>query len=179
MTTVDEYGRPKPPLTGDEAATLIGFLDFQRATFAWKCDGLDAAGMAVTVGPSTMTMAGLLKHLAYVEDLWFSRCLHGHTPAAPWDGVDWNADPEWDWHSAADDTAEQLRALWQEAVARSRSLVTETLAGGDLGQLARRRWSDGRARSLRWILGHMIEEYARHNGHADLLRESVDGLVGE
>ena len=106
-------------------------------------------------------------------------CLSLPVPGPPWDRVDWNADRNWDWHSAAADTPEQLHELWQDAVARSRVLVTEALAGGGLGQLARRAWPDGRAPSLRWIVCHMIEEYARHNGHADLLRESVDGLTGE
>jgi Protein of unknown function (DUF664) len=73
----------------------------------------------------------------------------------------------------------EFHALWEDAVARSRSLVTEVLADGGLGRLAQRTWPDGRAASLRWILLHMIEEYARHNGHADLLRESVDRLTGE
>jgi len=126
-----------------------------------------------------MTLGGLLKHLAYVEDNWFSRSLYGRDPAPPWDTVDWKADRDWDWHSAAEDTPEQLHALWLEAVARSRVLVQEALADGGLDRLARRTWPDGGAPSLRWILVHMIEEYARHNGHADLLRESVDGLVGE
>jgi hypothetical protein len=100
-------------------------------------------------------------------------------PEPPWDTVDWDADPDWDWHSAAADTPEQLRELWQDAVARSRALVTKALDDGGLEQLARRAWPDGRVPSLRWIVCHMIEEYARHNGHADLLRESVDGLTGE
>ena len=87
--------------------------------------------------------------------------------------------PTRDWDSAAEDTPEQLHTLWQDAVARSRPLVAEALADGGLDRLARRTWPDGRAPSLRWILVHLIEEYARHNGHADLLRESVDGLTGE
>ena len=177
MTNLDEQGRPEPPLAGDETATLLGFLDYQRATLAWKCSGLDAAGLQATVGASSMTLGGMLKHLAYVEDLWCSRRLHGRDPAPPWDMVDWKADPDWDWHSAAEDTPEQLHALWQDAVARS--LVAEALADGGLERLARRTWPDGRAPSLRWILFHLVEEYARHNGHADLLRESVDGLTGE
>jgi uncharacterized damage-inducible protein DinB len=179
MTNPDEHGRPEPPLAGDETATLVGFLEFQRATLAWKCSGLDAAGLKATVAPSTMTLGGMLKHLAYVEDLWFSRRLHGRDPAPPWDTVDWNADRDWDWHSAAEDTPEQLMALWQDAVARSRSRLGEALADGGLERLAQRSWPDGRSPSLRWILVHMIEEYARHNGHTDLLRESVDGLTGE
>ena len=101
------------------------------------------------------------------------------TGRPPWDTVDWKADPDWDWHSAGHDTPEQLLALWQKAMARSRAVVTEALAGGGLDQLARRSWPDGRSPSLRWIICHMIEEYARHNGHADLIRESVDGLTGE
>ena len=179
MTQLDEQGRPEPPLASDESATLLGFLEYQRATLAWKCAGLDAAALRATVAASSMTLGGLLKHLAYVEADWFSRWLHGHDRQPPWDGVDWKADPDWDWHSAAEDTPEQLFTLWQDAVARSRSLVAEALADGGLERLARRTWPDGRAPSLRWILCHMIEEYARHNGHADLLRESVDGLTGE
>jgi uncharacterized damage-inducible protein DinB len=175
----DEQGRPEPPLAADESATLLGYLEYQRATLAWKCSGLDAAGLGATVGVSPMTLGGMLKHLAYVEDHWFSRVLHWRDPAPPWDTVDWKADRDWDWHSAAGDTPEQLRALWQETVARSRSRMAEALADGGLGQLAKRTWPDGTAPSLRWILCHMIEEYARHNGHADLLRESVDGLTGE
>ena len=179
MTDVDEQGRPEPPAAGDEAATLLGFLDYQRATLAWKCSGLDAAGMRTTVAASSITLGGLLKHLAYVEADWFSESLHGRDRKPPWDTVDWKADPDWEWHSAAQDTPEQLFALWRDAVASSRSRVTEAMADGGLGRLARRTWPDGSAPSLRWILCHMIEEYARHNGHADLIRESVDGLVGE
>jgi uncharacterized damage-inducible protein DinB len=179
MSVLDEQGRPEPPVAAGETATLLGFLDYQRATFAWKCGGLDAAGLRATVGVSPMTLGGMLKHLAYVEDNWFSRYLHGRDRMPPWDTVDWKADPDWDWHSAAEDTPEQLRALWQEAVARSRSLAAEALADGGPDRLARRAWPDGQVPSLRWILCHMIEEYARHNGHADLIRESVDGLTGE
>jgi uncharacterized damage-inducible protein DinB len=179
VTQLDEYGRPEPPLAGDETATLLGFLDYQRATLAWKCSGLDAAGLTATVGASSMTLGGLLKHLAYVEDDWFSRSLHGLDRQPPWDTVDWKSDPDWEWHSAAGDSPEQLLAIWQASVARSRSRIAEALADGGLDQLAKRTWPDGSAPSLRWILVHMIEEYARHNGHADLLRESVDGATGE
>jgi hypothetical protein len=171
--------RPEPPVAGDETATLLGSLERQRATLAWKCGGLDAAGLQATVSASSMTLGGLLKHLALVEDQYFSRRLLGRDPAAPWDTVDWKADPDWDWHSAAEDTPDQLYALWRDAVIRSRAILTEALATDGLGQLARRAWPDGRAPSLRRILIDLIEEYARHVGHADLIRESVDGLVGE
>jgi uncharacterized damage-inducible protein DinB len=179
MTDLDELGRPEPPVAGDETATLLGSLERQRATLAWKCGGLDAAGMRASVGTSTVTLGGLLKHLALVEDDYFTGKLLGRDLGSPWDAVDWGADPDWEWRSAADDTPEQLLTLWRDAVARSRSAVTELLADGDLGQLARFTWPDGRTPSMRRILIDLIEEYARHVGHADLIRESVDGLVGE
>jgi len=170
---------PEPPVAGDETATLLGSLERQRATLAWQCGGLDAAGLRATVGASTMTLGRLLKHLALVEADYFSGRLHGRDPGSPWNTVDWDADPDWEWHSAAEDTPEQLRTLWQDTVARSRSAVTEALADGGLDRLAQRTWPDGRAPSLRRILIDLVEEYARHVGHADLIRESVDGLVGE
>jgi uncharacterized damage-inducible protein DinB len=176
---IDDQGRPEPPVAAGEASTILGFLDYQRATLAWKCSGLDGAGFTVSVAASSMTLGGLLKHLAYVEDQWFSRSLHGRDRQPPWNTVDWKADPDWDWHSAAEDTPEQLLTLWEDAVARSRALVAAALIDGGLDRLAERAWPDGQAPSLRWIIVHMIEEYARHNGHADLIRESVDGLTGE
>jgi len=176
---VDEQGRVEPPVADGEAATLLGFLDFQRATLAWKCSGLDADALGATTGASAMTLGGLLKHLALVEHDWFSRSLHGLDRDEPWGSVDWASDPDWEWRTAADDAPERLLALWEAEVARSRELTAQALAADGLDTLARRAWKDGRTPSLRWILVHMIEEYARHNGHADLLRESVDGQVGE
>ncbi|MFI5035758.1 MAG: DinB family protein [Acidimicrobiales bacterium] len=179
MTEIDDHGRPEPPLAADETGTLVGFLEYQRATFAWKCAGLDAVGLNTTIAASTMSLAGMLKHLANVEDWWFSHSLRGRDLEAPWDGIDWDAEPDWDWQSATLDTPEGLRAMWQDSVNRSRNRTAESLSDGGLDQLARRVWPDGRTPSLRWILCHMIEEYARHNGHADLLREAVDGETGE
>jgi uncharacterized damage-inducible protein DinB len=179
MTEIDEHGRPEPPHDGDEPATLVGFLDFQRATLAWKCDGLDADGLRATTAESTMTLAGILKHLAYVEEHWFSAMLHGRERSAPWDTVDWDADPDWEWHTATTDPPHEVIALWQQKVELSRASLDEALANGGLDQPAAHVWEDGRAPSLRWILVHMVEEYARHNGHADLLREAVDGATGE
>ncbi|WP_410673393.1 DinB family protein [Amycolatopsis sp. cmx-4-68] len=179
MTSVDEQGRPEPPIDGDEAATLLGFLDYHRATLAWKCAGLDAAGLRATLPPSKLTLGGMLKHLAYVEDHWFSRVLFDHPRSAPFDTVDWAANPDWDWDSAADDTPEELFALWEETVERSRAGVAKVLESGGLAHPVRRPWPDGGTPSLRWVLCHMVEEYARHNGHADLIRQSVDGSTGE
>jgi hypothetical protein len=179
MTDRDQRIPAEPPVAGDETATLLGSLERQRATLAWKCTGLDSTGLRATVGASSMTLGGLLKHLALVEDDYCTGRLHGRELPAPWNTVDWDAEPDWEWRSAAGDTPEQLHALWQDAVTRSRSMVAAALAHGDLGQLCRRSWPNGRAPSLRRILIDLIEEYARHVGHADLLRESVDGLVGE
>ena len=99
MADTDDHGRTDPPLAGDEAATLIGFLDYHRDTLAWKTAGLDAAGLSTTVGASDMTLGGILKHLALVEDDWFGCCLLGRPASAPWTDVDWNADRDWDWHT--------------------------------------------------------------------------------
>jgi uncharacterized damage-inducible protein DinB len=179
MTIPDDQGRPEAPLESDEISTVVGFLEHQRATFAWKCSGLSAAGLNATVGASTMTLGGMLKHLAYYEDHWFSHRMCGTDRQPVWRDDYWDADPDWEWHSAADDPQTMLHELWQDAVAHSRDLLSETLAHGGLDQLARRNLPDGRTPSVRWIVMHMIEEYARHNGHADLLREQIDGVTGD
>jgi uncharacterized damage-inducible protein DinB len=179
MTVIDDHGRPEPPIAQDETATLVGFLDYQRATLAWKCRGIDAEAMRRSVAASSITLGGLLKHMALVEDSWFSRALHGNDRAQPWDAIDWSTDPDWEWESAAKDSPQELFDLWDAAVERSRTLLAEALAGEGLAGIARRGWPDGTSPSLRWILCHMIEEYARHNGHADLIREAVDGETGE
>src|SRR4051794_21877274 len=119
MTVVDDQGRPEPPIDGAETATLVGFLDYQRATLEWKCAGLDERGLSATTAATRMTLGGLLKHLTYVEDLWFSRKLRGNEPHPPWDTVDWDADRDWEWNSAASDRADELRSLWRDAVGRS------------------------------------------------------------
>jgi hypothetical protein len=182
MTDRAGPGRAEPPIAGDETATLLGSLERQRATFAWKTGGLDAAGLQATIGASSITLGGLVKHLAAVEGHKFTIMFLGEPMRAmgvPWTEGDWDADPDWDWHSAKDDSPEQLYALWQVAVARSRAVVAEALTHGDLGQLGKYTTDDGESPSLRRILIDLIEEYARHVGHADLIRESVDGLTGE
>jgi uncharacterized damage-inducible protein DinB len=176
---IDDDGRPEPPTNGDELATLVGFLEFQRATFAWKCAGLDAAGLRATTAASTLTLGGMMKHLALVEQSWFSRSLHDRDWTPHWDGVDWKADRDWDFHSAQNDAPDELWKLWYASLVSSRAQLDEALADGGLDRPAKRTWPDGTAVSVRWILTHMIEEYARHNGHADLIRESVDGQTGE
>lgn len=167
------------PVSGNEVATILGVLERNRRTFAWKTGGLDAAGLRATTAASTMTLGGLLKHLALVEADWFAVKLRGERLGDPWESGDWATHPDWDWASAADNSPEELYALWNDAAARSRRMVEEALGEGGLDQPGRFTWPDGRTPNVRRILLDMIEEYARHVGHADLLRESVDGLVGE
>ncbi|MDE3065860.1 MAG: DinB family protein [Acidobacteriota bacterium] len=178
MTDTDEHGRPETPLAAGETETLLGFLDFQRSTFEWKTRGLDAAGLAVRIAPSTMTLGGMLKHLAFAEDLWFTWRLADAPWPAPFDDAEHWSEPDWEWTSAAEDSPQYLRTLWEESVRRSRGNVADALSRDGLDQLARRERPGRESPSLRWILCHMIEEYARHNGHADLLREIVDGSTG-
>jgi hypothetical protein len=179
VSSLDDQGRPEPPFEADEIETALGFLDFQRATMAWKTEGLDARGFATTIAASTITLGGMLKHLAFVEEYWFGERFADLNPPPPWSSVDWDADHDWDWHSAAHDSPEEIVALWEESVANSRAVVAAALVDGGFDQRARRAFPDGRAPSLRWIVLHMIEEYARHNGHADLIREAIDGQTGE
>lgn len=147
-----EFGRPHPPVAANEVDTLLGFLDFQRATFEWKCSGLDASQLQATTAASTMTLGGMLKHLALVEDWWFSVWLHDREEALPWRDIDWDADPDWEWRTAADDPPEELRMLWRDTVTRSRAAVQEALRDGGLSRLSLRSSPEGERRSLRWIL---------------------------
>lgn len=169
----------EPPLAGTEVEHLLGALDRLRTTFRWKADDLDAAGLATRIGASALTLGTLLKHLAFVEDYLFTTKLRGDPPGEPWQSADWDAHPDWPFTSAADDTPEQLYALWEAAVERSRARVDAALAGGGLGQLVDASGPDGRHASLRRLICDLIEEYGRHTGHADLIREAVDGRVGE
>ncbi|MEZ4572916.1 MAG: DinB family protein [Thermomicrobiales bacterium] len=170
----------EPPVSGDEAETLLGFLERQRATFAWKCGELDAAGLQATLDPSSMTLGGLLKHLARFEDDMSTEWLLGQEQLPPWNNVDWNTDHDWHWRTAADESPDELYQRWTSAVDRSRSRFAEALASNRLDLPGTGNADDaGRLPSLRYILLNMIEEYARHNGHADLIRESIDGLTGQ
>lgn len=166
-------------MTANEVETLIGFLDWQRSTLDWKTRGLDAVALGSPVADSSMTLGGILKHMAWVEDHWFSYCLHARQRDSRWLTPEAMSTKDWEWISASSDSPEDLREMWWSAVDDSRSALEEGLSRGGLEQVALRDPGDGSAPSLRWILIHMIEEYARHNGHADLLRESVDGQVGE
>ncbi|HZN20501.1 MAG TPA: DUF664 domain-containing protein [Micromonosporaceae bacterium] len=169
----------EPPIAGTEVEHLLGALNRLRTTFRWKADDLDAAGLQTRVGASSLTIGGLLKHLAAVEDYTFTTKLSGKPMGAPWDTTGWDGSNDWELGSAADDTPEQLYALWDGAVERSRARLNAALAGGGLDQPVHISWPDGRHASLRRLVYDLVEEYGRHTGHADLLREAVDGRVGE
>ena len=168
----------EPPIAGTEVEHLTGALDRLRWTFRWKTAELDAAGLRATIGASTLTLGGLLKHLAACEDYIFTEKLRGDPIGAPWEANGWNGDNDWEFASAADDSPEELYALWDGAVERSRARLTAALptAGWTSSCMPGPR---RRPASLRRLICDLIEEYGRHTGHADLLREAVDGRVGE
>jgi uncharacterized damage-inducible protein DinB len=170
--------RTDPDLAGDELTLLTQFLDYYRATILTKVAGLDRAAMATTLPPSDLTLAGLVKHLALVEYGWFQEDLLGRGLPEPFASAPWDDDRDWEWHTAVDDDPEWLVALYEDACAQSRAAVAEV---GDLDALSVRtsRQRPGQHYSLRWILLHMIEETARHAGHADFVRQAVDGTVGD
>jgi uncharacterized damage-inducible protein DinB len=169
---VSTIERPMPPLNADERTTLESWLDFHRATLARKCEGLDdEQAAAASAPPSGLTLTGLVQHMAEVERNWFRRVLAAeqappiYDPQADPDGPDGGFD------LAGDSTLRDALAAWRAEIDRAR----EHCAGRALADTGRFMDQDV---SLRWIYVHMIEGYARHNGHADLLRERIDGTTG-
>lgn len=155
-----------------ETRNLTSFLDAQRDGLRHKVRGLDAEQLARTLPPSDLTLGGLVNHLAFVEDWWLGHRLRDEQDPH-WAAVDWRADPDWDWHSAASETPDQVWARWEAAVARSDAAIAEDPRPDLLARRSRE------PLELRWVLAHLVQEYARHLGHADLIRQSVDGQVGE
>jgi uncharacterized damage-inducible protein DinB len=175
---VSETTRTQPS-TPAEAESLLAVLERNRRTFAWKISGLDENGLSATTAASTMTLGGLVKHVALVEADWLAVKLAGKDYGAPWDTVDFDADPDWEWRTGAQESPDEVYALWRDAVDRSRELVADVIKERGLDGPASFTWPDGRTPTVRVMLLDMIEEYARHTGHADILREAVDGRVGE
>ncbi len=169
----------EPPFAGTEAEHLLGTLDRQRATFRWKAADLDAAGLRARLGVSTLTLGGLLKHLALQEEYASAAKLSGEPLGASWDSADWESDPDWELSSAATDAPAELYAFYDAAVLRSRARFQAALATEGPEQLVHLTLPDGRRVNLRRLLFDLLEEYARHTGHADLLREAIDGRAGE
>ena len=170
----------EPSLTPGEVDMLLFALERSRATFAWKSGGLDAEALNKAHPPSTMTLAGIIEHLAWVDD-WTAVRLTGRVQEmpAPWRSVDWDADPEYPWRSASDDSPEELYRLWSDASAHCRAAVAEVIADGGLDRPVQFTFDPRETPNARRVLVDLHDEYARHVGHADLFREAIDGLVGD
>lgn len=169
VRTLAENGRLEPARTAGERATLAGFLDWQRATLAMKCEGLDADQLRrKELAPSELSLLGLVRHMAEVERSWFRAVVGGDESGSYWPRVNGeiadflvdDADPD------------EAFSVWRAECDNARAVV----ASHDLDEPVE--WK-GDTYALRWVVTHMIEEYARHNGHADLLRERIDGVTGE
>ncbi|WP_433043856.1 DUF664 domain-containing protein [Dactylosporangium sp. CS-033363] len=169
---------PKPD--AGEAELLLFALERSRAAFAWKTGGLDAEALTRAFPPSSMTLGGLIKHLAAVEER-YTIDFTGRPPGPPLDSEEALTDHNWVWRSARNDQPQQLYSLWQSSVARSRTAMRAVLSSNDaLNRPAEyTAYDSGEHPNLRRILIDLHDEYARHNGHADLMREAIDGLIGQ
>jgi uncharacterized damage-inducible protein DinB len=165
--------RVEPAFEQDERPMLESWLDYHRDTLAWKCEGLNRDQLAArSVPPSSLSLLGLVRHMADVERNWFRRVLEGE----PSPGIYWsddNEDGEFNDVDSADDA--EAFATWRAECDHAREVAAAADSLDVVGKGAR----SGHAVTLRWIYVHMIEEYARHNGHADLLRECIDGATGD
>jgi uncharacterized damage-inducible protein DinB len=164
------FKRLDPPYEADERAMLDSWLEYHRATLVMKCDGLSEAQMRErAVPPSSMSLLGLVRHMADVERNWFRRVLSRD----PVPGLFWSPDNEdGEFNDVDSASVEAAWDAWHDETANARSVAARM----DLTDTGERR---GEPVSLRWVMVHMIEEYARHNGHADFLRERIDGATGD
>lgn len=174
--TIDAPEVHWPARDADERTMLEGYLDAYRALAVRKAAGLTQGQLARSLPPSSMTLGGILKHLAVVEDDWFHGDVAGNDFPEPWASVPEEDADGWEWTSASNDSPAQLLELFEAACARSRAACD---AVPSLDTMSVRTDAQGTPWSLRWIYVHMIEEYARHVGHADLIRESIDGATGD
>jgi uncharacterized damage-inducible protein DinB len=163
--------RVAPPIFGSERETLRGFLDYQRATLAMKCEGLgDEELRRQSMPPSTLSLLGLVRHMAEVERAWFRRVFEDNDAPMVWsDKTDFQAA-----YDASASTRAEAFAAWEAEVEESRRIERRAASLDQAGYQPR--W--GEEVSLRMVMVHVLLEYGRHNGHADFLREGVDGTVG-
>lgn len=165
---MDEFARQDAPYVAAEKETLVAFLDYFRATILLKMDGVSDEDLRRKLTASGLTLLGLVKHLAHVERYWFQLTFAGHDIKFPWT----DADPNADWRIEPDESTETIIELYKEAIRQAR-LIVEAASFEDVAKKARD------TISLRWIVTHMVEETARHAGHADILRENIDGVIGD
>jgi uncharacterized damage-inducible protein DinB len=175
--------REEPPVRQDPDATTTSerdslgqYLDYQRETILLKTEGLTKAQLAQQIPSSGLTLAGILYHLALVEESWFEEDFLGHEPRADFAGVDWKADPDYEFRTALEKEPDWLRRRYRDACDRARKVTAAAESLDDVSVSTR---VGGKPFTLRWVMLHLIEETARHAGHADLLREAIDGVVGE
>ena len=168
---MDMHGRTDPHKAAPPEEMVAAFLDFQRETILWKASDLGLEQLTWPYAPSTMSLLGMIKHLAFVERYWFQEVLAGEAVDYPWT----EADPDADWRIETDEDADGIRALYLGEVGKSRAIAAgmswDDVAKGGAGERA--------GTTLGWVLTHMVEETARHVGHADLIRERIDGATGE
>ena len=168
---------PDPPQSGDEKTTLVEFLNYNREVMIDKARGLTKEQLATRVADSSLTIPGLIYHLAIVEEDWFVSDFVGDDLGEPWSEVDWNADPDWEFDVAPTLEPDEYIGAYRAAIERANEIVE---AAESLDQLSvKKHPRTGEPWSLRWILTHMIEETARHAGHADIIREAIDGQTGD
>ena len=166
--------RTEPDRNGFEVQLLEQYLDVQREALLAKTEGLDREQLDRLHRPSALTLGGLLYHLSLAEEDWMEIHFAGQPDRAPFIDADWDADPDWQFRAPHEMSPGQLRQRYRDACSRSRAVVHEA-SGPDQVSMKPVR---GDHFTLRWILLHLIEETARHAGHADLLRESIDGSLG-
>jgi len=162
--------------TTSERDSLGQYLDYQRETILLKTEGLTKEQLAQRIPTSGLTLAGILYHLALVEEGWFEVAFLGHDRREDFEGIDWEADPDYEFRTALEKEPDWLRRRYRDAGNRARKVAA---AAGSLDDVSVSTRIGGKPFTLRWAMLHLIEETARHAGHADLLREAVDGTVGE
>lgn len=174
--------RSSPPdlvaltMANGELETLTQFLEYYRTVLIRKTWGLDSAQLQTQVAASSLTIGALIKHMALVEDDWFQGDYLGRDLPEPWASAPFDDDRDWDLHSAADDSLEGLLDQFCTSCERSRRAIASATPDDICATPSQR---TGEPINLRWVLVHIIEEYARHCGHADLIREAIDGQTGD
>ena len=169
--TLNEQGRTEPPYPAGPVEQVMGFHAFLRETLLWKCDGLTEDQLRWSPVPSGTCLVGIVKHSVYVERWWISRYISGVDLTMPWS----EADPDADFRIEPDESFASIRAMYLAEAART----ADILAGADWNTIPPDPSGKDRGFNVGWILTHMVEEVARHCGHADLIRELLDGQTGE
>lgn len=164
---------PDLDYVGDEHGMLAAFLDYYRAVFVRKVEDLTDEQARQRMPPSDLDLLGMTRHLADVERWWFRSVFTAEVSTGNYDSDD---DPDLDWHHGPADTIAEARDVWHAEVDRAREIIATST---DLDAIGAHTTGSRGEISLRWIMIHMIEEYARHVGHADFLRENIDGTIGD